>query len=198
MALKENLARPVIFSSPNKNSFEWTTWPQQIDYEDDRIERLIEITNNLEHFYNENPDLFQNEEEFKKNFHFDERSPLQQGVLQGFFNKKNEPAEATISEDTNDDIFWDTAGDVETAPESWTDRDSLVWPGSVAEMPKWPDTKSAEENIKKDKAKRELEEADKNIKEGKQFMSPSKEKIAEDNKPDRKSKDIERFKKLWL
>lgn len=187
----QNYARP----DPRINKF--TTEPSKIDYEDDRIERLLEITNNLEEFYKENPDLFKNEEEFKKNFHFDERSWLQQALLSGFWKNKDKET-PTATADTNEDIFWETAGDTETTPENWTERDDLVWPGSVADIPNQPDIKSAEENIKKDKAKRELEEADKNIKEGKQYMSPSKEKIAEDNKPDRASKNRERFKNLWL
>jgi hypothetical protein len=47
--------------------------------------------------------LFANEEEFKKNFHYDERSPMQQALVQGFRNKKQ--MEPTKPENSNEDIF---------------------------------------------------------------------------------------------
>ena len=171
MALKENYMRP----SPWINQF--NEEPKQIDYEDDRIERLLEITSNLEKFYNENPDLFANEEEFKKNFHYDERSPMQQALVQGFRNKKQ--MEPTKPEDTNSDIFWEIAGEIETSPDEWTERDALVWWGSVAEAPKQTDTTKEIETVKKDIAKRELENTQKKIDSWEQFASPSKEAKAD-------------------
>jgi len=184
MAVIENRTR-----LPWINQF--TGEPQAVDYQDDRIERLLEITKNLENFYNENPDLFKNEEEFKKNFHFNERSPLQQGVLQGFFNK-NVAGTATPA-DTNEDIFWDTAW--EAVPEdNGNERDALVWGGSMAEEPKAQDLSSEAANVKKDMAKRETDEAQKNIDEWTQFATPApdKEWKAEENKPAR------RWLKEWL
>ena len=178
MALKENYMR----SNPWINQF--TEEPKQVDYEDDRIGRLLEITNNLEKFYNENPDLFANEEEFKKNFHYDERSPMQQALVQGFRNKKQ--MEPTKPEDTNSDIFWEIAGEVETSPDEWTERDALVWWGSAAEEPKQTDLTKESETIKKDKAKWELEEAQKKIDSWEQYATPSKETKADENKPSRK------------
>ena len=144
MALKENYMRP----NPWINQF--NEEPKQVDYEDDRIGRLLEITNNLEKFYNENPDLFANEEEFKKNFHYDERSPMQQAVVQGFRNKKQ--MEPTKPENSNEDIFWEVAWEVETTPDKDTERDALVWGGSVAEDIKKPETPKAPEENNTEKA----------------------------------------------
>lgn len=144
MALKENYMRP----NPWINQF--NEEPKQVDYEDDRIGRLLEITNNLEKFYNENPDLFANEEEFKKNFHYDERSPMQQALVQGFRNKKQ--MEPTKPENSNEDIFWEVAWEVETTDKG-TERDALVWGGSVADEPKATETPTLPETKKTDTEK---------------------------------------------
>lgn len=187
MALKENIMR----SNP------WVNQPvdkqNQVGYEDDRIGRLLEITNNLEKFYNENPDLFANEEEFKKNFHYDERSPMQQALVQGFRNKKQ--MEPTKPENSNEDIFWEVAWEIET-PNKDTERDALVWGGSVAEAPKQTDTTKESETVKKDMAKRELDEAQKKIDSWEQFASPSKEAKANEAKASADKKRVN--VKDWL
>ena len=169
MALKENYMRP----NPWINQF--NEEPKQVDYEDDRIGRLLEITNNLEKFYNENPDLFANEEEFKKNFHFDERSPMQKTLLEGFW--KNNEMQKTKPEDTNSDIFWDTAGEAETSPDKWTERDALVWWGSVAEEPKKPETPTLPETKKTD-----AEKAQENIDKWTKYQTTIQEWKADDMK----------------
>lgn len=188
MALKENYMRPNPWTI---NKFD--SEPKAIDYEDDRIERLLEITNNLEKFYNENPDLFKNEEEFKKNFHYDERSPMQQALVQGFRNKKQ--MEPTKPENSNEDIFWEIAWEIETNDKG-TERDALVWGGSVAEAPKQTDTTKESETVKKDMAKRELDEAQKKIDSWEQFASPSKEAKANETKANTDKKRVN--VKDWL
>lgn len=148
MALKENYMRPNSWIN------QFNEEPKQVDYEDDRIGRLLEITNNLEKFYNENPDLFANEEEFKKNFHYDERSPMQQALVQGFRNKKQ--MEPTKPENSNEDIFWEVAWEIETNDKG-TDRDALVWGGSKVEEPKITETPTLPDTEKTDTEKTDTE-----------------------------------------
>jgi len=179
MALwKENFLRPNPWTI---NKFD--SEPQAIDYEDDRIERLLEITSNLEKFYKENPDLFANEEEFKKNFHFDERSPMQKTLLEGFW--KNNEMQKTKPEDTNSDIFWDTAGEAETSPDKGTERDTLVWGGSVAEEPKKPETSTLPETKKTD-----AEKAQENIDKWTKYQTTVQEWKSDDVKANANKKRV--------
>jgi hypothetical protein len=117
---------------------------------------------------------------------------MQQALVQGFRNKKQ--MEPTKPENSNEDIFWEVAWEVETSPDKDTERDALVWWGSVAEAPKPTDTTKESETVKKDMAKKELDDAQKKIDSWEQYASPSKESKVERKKINMK----DYFKNKWL
>lgn len=72
------------------------------NYQDDSEARLLETQNNLQAYYNQNPDLFTDRPTFDSTFHYGERSNLQKQTLDNFYNKRQ--YETQFGNLTSDDI----------------------------------------------------------------------------------------------
>ena len=119
-SLKEWLARYWITSKTAPVESTWTTWDtgktwwttpaDKWDYSDNSPERMAEIADNVNRFYNTNPGIFESEDSFR-NFFIDwkGRTPEQEAFLMDFYKnrkKYNELDNYTADEIWAMDVHW--------------------------------------------------------------------------------------------
>ena len=119
-SLKEWLARYGITSKTAPVESTWTTWDtgktwwttpaDKWDYSDNSPERMAEIADNVNRFYNTNPGIFESEDSFR-NFFIDwkGRTPEQEAFLMDFYKnrkKYNELDNYTADEIWAMDVHW--------------------------------------------------------------------------------------------
>ena len=119
-SLKEWLAKYWITSKTAPVESTWTTWDtgktwwttpaDKWDYSDNSPERMAEIADNVNRFYNTNPGIFENEDTFRKFFiDWKGRTPEQEAFLMDFYKnrkKYNELDNYTADEIWAMDVYW--------------------------------------------------------------------------------------------
>lgn len=171
MALREQSEE--FENSPERNPIDVhnRAHSSEITYNVNSIERLNNIMNNLEDYFNENPLLFENYDDFKKNFNYDKRSWMQKAVLDTFYknrvlgNKTTDESNSSFNELVwqynapvwawsnnedygpigNNDLFWGILDENKTEDKSETKAKDKSKDKPETKMPEWTVIKEVKE-----------------------------------------------------
>lgn len=122
----------------------------------ENTDKLSQALDWLQQYYDENKDVFKDEDEFKTNFRYDERSPMQKQVLDIFFrqlNSNKNPVEKTS--------YDDLTGNIEATVSEPTQSDDLFWWQLDKEQEVTPTETTKQENVSSDVIKTEEKKEDK-------------------------------------